>query len=221
MFPTLLYILQNITMAKKLTKRKAFNFLRSYFDLLNELETDSDKLQFLLSIINKQFLDENPNGLNFVVNLCYESQRHVIEKSVKGYKDKTKQDLLGNPLQDPCQDPCQDPTEGCTEGPCQQEKEKEKEKVISIDFDKLIEIYNSIYGRQIRVIPAKAKKQIRERLKEGYTKTDFVTALENAKNDQYHKDNNYKYITLEFISRPDKFERYSSNHNYKVQSKIL
>jgi len=100
-------------------------------------------------------------------------------------------------------------------------KGKESKEVISIDFDKLIEIYNSIYGRQIRVIPAKAKKQIRERLKEGYTKTDFVTALENAKNDQYHKDNNYKYITLEFISRPDKFERYSSNHNYKVQSKIL
>jgi len=115
-------------MAKKLTKRKAFNFLRSYFDLLNELETDADKLQFLLAIINKQFLDENPKGLNFVVNLCYESQRHVVEKSVKGYKDKTKQDLIGNPLQDPYQDPTEGGTQGPTEGPCQQEEEKEKEE---------------------------------------------------------------------------------------------
>ena len=35
----------------KLTKRKAFNFLRSYFDVLNELKEDSDKLDFLMSIM--------------------------------------------------------------------------------------------------------------------------------------------------------------------------
>ena len=70
----------------KLTKRKAFNFLRSYFDVLNELEKDSDKLDFLMAIINKQFLDEDPKDLNFIVNLCYCSQRHQIESSVKGWK---------------------------------------------------------------------------------------------------------------------------------------
>lgn len=70
----------------KLTKRKAFNFLRSYFDVLNEIEKDEDKLAFLMAIINKQFLDEEPEGLNFIVNLCYQSQRHQIETSVKGWK---------------------------------------------------------------------------------------------------------------------------------------
>lgn len=92
---------------------------------------------------------------------------------------------------------------------------------INIDFDRLINLYNDKFGRTTRTLPKKAKKQIIERFKEGYTKTDFVNALDNAKNDQYHKDNNYKYITLEFITRPDKFERYSSNHNFKVQNKIL
>ena len=33
---------------RKETKRKAFNFLRSYFDVLNDLETDREKLDFLL-----------------------------------------------------------------------------------------------------------------------------------------------------------------------------
>ena len=42
-------------MALKETKRKAFNFLRSYYDVYNELEKDSDKLSFLESILNKQF----------------------------------------------------------------------------------------------------------------------------------------------------------------------
>ena len=39
-----------------------------------------------MAIINKQFLDEDPEGLNFLVNLCYQSQRHQIETSVKGWK---------------------------------------------------------------------------------------------------------------------------------------
>ena len=83
----------------KHTKRQAFNFLRSYFDVLNKIPSDDDKLNFLLSVINKQFLDEDPTELNFIVELAYESQRHSIEKSVKGYKDKKKTDLLGNPTQ--------------------------------------------------------------------------------------------------------------------------
>lgn len=110
-------------MAKKLTKRKGFNFLRSYFDVLNQIPEDKDKLNFLLSIINKQFLDEDPKDLNFIVNLSYESQRHQIETSVKGYKSKTN-DLM--------QYPCQGGTEGACQGgyqdPYLQEEEKEEEK---------------------------------------------------------------------------------------------
>ncbi len=119
-------------MAKKLTKRKAFNFLRSYFDVLNEIETDSDKLNYLLAVINKQFLDEDPKDLPFIANLCYESQRHSIETSIKGYKDKTKTDLQGNklnPIEPPKQHPLQGGMQGGKVDPSQQEKEKEKEKV--------------------------------------------------------------------------------------------
>ena len=108
----------------KKTKRKGFNFLRSYFDVLNQLETNSDKLNFLLSVINKQFLDQDPEGLNFVVKLAYESQRHQIESSVKGYKDKMKTELNGNPLQDP---PVGG-TQGGKEAPSVQEEEKGKEQ---------------------------------------------------------------------------------------------
>ena len=67
----------------KETKRKAFNFLRSYFDVLNELKEDADKLDFLMAIINKQFLNEDPKDLGFIGKLCYESQRHQIEKKCK------------------------------------------------------------------------------------------------------------------------------------------
>jgi uncharacterized phage protein (TIGR02220 family) len=91
----------------------------------------------------------------------------------------------------------------------------------TIDFVKLIDFFNNLFGRQIRTIPSKAKKQIKDRLKDGYTKQDFLNALQNAHKDTYHIESNYKYITLEFISRPDKFERYSQNHNFKTIKKMI
>ena len=115
----------------KLTKRKSFSFLRSYFDVLNEIQKDEDKLEYLMAIINKQFLDQEPK-LNGIVKFAYVSQQHQIEKSVKGYKDKMKTDLLGNPLESDSYHPCQGGTQGGSQGgtqdPCQQEKEKEKGK---------------------------------------------------------------------------------------------
>jgi len=93
----------------KQTKRKAFNFLRSYFDVLNELPKDSDRLSFLMSIINKQFLNQDPKDLDFIAKLCYESQRHSIESSVKGWIRANKTNLQGNPLTDPPTNPPIDP----------------------------------------------------------------------------------------------------------------
>ena len=111
-------------MAQKLTKRKAFNFLRSYYDVLNELPKDKDKLNFIMSILNKQFIDQDPENLNFLVNICYQSQRHSIEQSVNGYKQKMKTDLLGNDMAGGTVGG----TVGGKQAPLPQEKEKEEEK---------------------------------------------------------------------------------------------
>jgi hypothetical protein len=112
-------------MVKK-TKRKAFSFLRSYFDVINELEKDEDKLDFLMAILNKQFLNEDPDNLNFVPKLCYESQRHAIESSVKGWLRVTKTDLQGNPMTNP---PTPLPTNPQTNPKEEEEEEKDKEEV--------------------------------------------------------------------------------------------
>ena len=111
----------------KPTKRKAFNFLRSYFDVLNTLEKDSDKLEFLISIINKQFLNEDPKDLGFIANLCYESQRHQIESSVKGWERASKEALSTTLPTTPSSTPPTTPKE--EEGEVQEEEEEEvKEK---------------------------------------------------------------------------------------------
>jgi hypothetical protein len=66
--------------------RQAFNFYRSYYDVIVELP-DGDKLPFIMAILNKQFLDVEPQ-LTGITALLYKSQKHSIEKQVNGYKAK-------------------------------------------------------------------------------------------------------------------------------------
>jgi len=208
----------------KLTKRKAFNFLRSYFDVLNEIPDDKDKLSFLIAVIDKQFLDENPKDLSFVSKLCYESQRHAIESSVKGWKRVNNTDVMGNPTTDPMTNPTTDPTTNPMTNPMtnpkeEEEEEEEEEEVKGnipkpsaselIDWNNLLIFFNSTTGKKSKLINNKTKASLKARLKEGYTKLDIKEAIKNCYADPYHKETNHKYLTLEFISRAEKLDRYS------------
>ena len=82
----------------KLTKRKGFNFFRSYFDVYNELN-DADKLQFIDALLNRQFMGVKPEGLTGMAKFAYISQTNSIDSQVKGWEDKTKTKL--NTLQTP------------------------------------------------------------------------------------------------------------------------
>jgi len=210
---------------EKPTKRKAFNFLRSYFDVVNELEKDTDKLNFLMSIINKQFLDEDPKDLTFLVNLCYSSQKHSIESSVKGWKRASNTDMYGNPLTDPSTplgtNPLTNPSTPLGTNPLTNPKEEEEEEEVKekeeeevkeilnpINWDILLSYFNKATKKKSRSIPEKVKKAFLARLKEGYTKEDISLAIRNCYNDSYHIETKHKYLTLEFISRADKMDKF-------------
>ena len=130
---------------EKPTKRKAFNFLRSYFDVVNELQSDEDKLSFLMSIINKQFLDEDPKELSFLVKLCYSSQKHAIESSVKGWKRVSLTDMQGNPLSNPPIDPTTNPPTNLLTNPKEVEVEvKDKVKEVISIIDRKLKFYDTL-----------------------------------------------------------------------------
>jgi len=67
-------------------KRKAFNFLRSYYDVLEEINDDKDKLDYLLAILKKQF-EGIETELHGISKLCYIGQKHSIDTSRKGWED--------------------------------------------------------------------------------------------------------------------------------------
>ena len=110
-------------MAVKLTKRKGFNFFRSYYDVYNELESDSDKVAFMNALFDRQFLGIKPTNLKGMAKFAYISQTNSIDSQVKGYNDKmTKlgKPLIGNDLP---------PTYGGQTPPTEQVQEKVQEKV--------------------------------------------------------------------------------------------
>jgi hypothetical protein len=116
-------------MAVKLTKRKGFNFFRSYLDVYNEIETDSDKVAFIDALLNRQFFGVKPTDLKGLARFAYISQTNSIDSQVKGYEDKTKSKL--NPLEVNNHTPTQPPTVGVnkkTLTPTLQVEEKGKEK---------------------------------------------------------------------------------------------
>ena len=84
-------------MAVKLTKRKGFNFFRSYYDVYNELENAQDKVDFIDALLDRQFLGVKPTDLKGMSKFAYISQTNSIDSQVKGYEDKTKTKL--NPLE--------------------------------------------------------------------------------------------------------------------------
>ena len=90
-----------------------------------------------------------------------------------------------------------------------------------INSTKLLSVFNSILGKNTRVVPDKANKQLKAALKAGYSKDDIVTAITNASKDPHHVDSNYKYLTLEFITRPDKLDRFINMSDFTIKSKMI
>jgi len=73
----------------KNTKRKGFNFFRSYFDVYNELENNEDKVAFIDALLERQFLGVKPENLKGMSRFAWISQVNSIDSQVKGWEDKT------------------------------------------------------------------------------------------------------------------------------------
>jgi len=73
-------------MAKE--ERKAFNFYRSYYDIVLEIP-ESERLAFLMGIIEMQFTGKEPE-LTGMAKFAFISQKHSIVKQIEGYNNGVK-----------------------------------------------------------------------------------------------------------------------------------
>ena len=129
----------------KLTKRKGFNFFRSYFDVYNELESKDDKVAFMDALLERQFMGIKPTELKGMAKFAYISQTNSIDSQVKGYEDKTKTRL--NPLEPLIITPTVPPTYGGQVTPTLQVQVEEevKEQLVIEDLPQINSITEEIF----------------------------------------------------------------------------
>lgn len=221
-------------MSKSITKKHDVPFTQISNDLLN------DKNITLKSKGLYSFMYSKPNDFNFTIKslstLLNEGERSIMNslKELKHsgwvtYKKNNdgsgeyylnqKPNCFNSNMDNPN---CKNPNLGFSnlqKEQCINNKDlnnnKDYNNKENIDFEKLISYYNHVLKRSARVISEKAKKNFIQRLKEGYLKEDIQKVIDNASNDVFHIESNYKHLTLEFLSRPDKFERYASMPHQK------
>lgn len=199
--------------------RKAFNFYRSYWDVANELN-DKDRLAFYDALLTRQFTGEEIE-LKGLVKFAYMSQKHSIDKQVKGYEDKTKEQLFN---------PTLDPTQGGTVHPSVQEKEKEKEKeqLYIVPFqervNKFLLWFNTEFTKhnkqqaKFRTLNNQTESNLKK-LIDVYLPEDWSIAFNNMINNSWVIDT--KNATPDHFLRPANFEKYlnqggqSKDEDYK------
>tara|TARA_R110000796_G_C14529104_1_gene431670 strand:+ start:263 stop:907 length:645 start_codon:yes stop_codon:yes gene_type:complete len=181
----------------KLTKRKGFNFFRSYYDVYNELETDKDKVAFLNALLDRQFLGIRPEGLKGMAKFAYISQTNSIDTQVKGYEDRVISLNKTTANYDPWQG-----VEKVFLNPPQQEKEKEegkeegKEKEGRVDYENIILEFNSFDWKlsKLKALNSERKKHIKSRIKE-HGRAELSEAFKKVKESvflQGENDRNWK-----------------------------
>jgi len=77
------------------------------------------------------------------------------------------------------------------------------------NYNLFLEVFNQTKKSRVRFLDAKSIRQLDELLKKGITVQEVVDALKNAMAEEYHTKTGFKYLTPEFITRPDKFNRFS------------
>ena len=190
---------------------------RSYFDKLNDQEA-GQLIKHIFSYVN----DENPNAVDRIIDLSFEPIKLQLKRDLVKYesisnRNKSNGKLGGRPKQEEPKKPT-----GLSGNPNKPKKaDTDNDTDTDINSSKLLSVFNSILGKQTRVVNAKTKSQIKDRLKEGYTKEDIVKAITNASKDPHHIDSNYKYLTLEFLTKPDKLDRFVNMGDFKIKTQIL
>jgi len=222
----------------KLTKRKGFNFFRSYFDVYNELDNDADKIAFIEALLDRQFSGLKPTELTGMAKFAYISQTNSIDSQVKGYEDKTRERLDGRAYYKDDKPPtegvklppayggAEPPTEGVKLPPAGQveeegeveEKEKQqtttviKEKIDVVDFKNEIAKEENENWRNTWYMKLKVKpKSLAQLLDDFNLHLGIKDESERPKNLRNYKSHFYNWCNVQ--------ERYGNLDRYKKGKK--
>lgn len=191
---------------------------KSIIDMLPN-EVAGELFKHIFAYVN----DEEPISDNPLVNLAFEPIKLQLKRDLKKWEDiKVKRSEAGKISAEKRKQQNQqvltsvESVEQTLTNPTVKDNVNVKVNVInnnnveSIDFDQLLSFINSTFGRNFKVVNDKVKNKYKSLFKQGYGKEHIKDAILNASKNDYHKQTNYQYCTLEFFSRPETIDKYSS-----------
>jgi len=191
---------------------------KSIIDMLQN-EVAGELFKHIFAYVN----DEEPISDNPLVNLAFEPIKLQLKRDLKKWEDiKVKRSEAGKISAEKRKQQNQqvltsvESVEQTLTNPTVKDNVNVKVNVInnnnveSIDFDQLLSFINLTFGRNFKVVNDKVKNKYKSLFKQGYGKEHIKDAILNASKNDYHKQTNYQYCTLEFFSRPETIDKYSS-----------
>ena len=205
-----------------------------YADLINTVEklpneTAGKLLKHILQYVN----DLEPVSDELIVELVFEPIKQALKRDLAKYTRIVERNRLnglkgGRPLVKSNTEEIPNETQSVIleseENPKQADNDNDNDNDINkinltVNWDLFLSKFNSITGKKVRVVNDKCKRQVRARLSEGYSKSDIIDAIKKCSNDKYHIETGLKYLTLEFITRADKMEMFTTMKDAGTVSK--
>lgn len=84
----------------------------------------------------------------------------------------------------------------------------------------ILDMFNDIFSKRSKVISRKVSSKYDEILKY-YTIDEIKSAMTNARDDEFHKGNNYKYCTLEYFSRLEQIDKWINVKQVKENTTFI
>lgn len=151
-------------------------------------------VQIKTKIVQKYF-NSYKKVMDYIIDAAENGKEGVAKRlENQRVKSSTLKGVLDSPSRE-----CQDTHEANIKVEIEKSKVNYQYSDFVLDFQKIV-------GKQMRGND-KTQKMFSARLKEGFTKEQFCRAITNCKNDKWHIENP-QYLTIEFILRNDKLEKY-------------
>jgi hypothetical protein len=195
-----------------------------YSDAIHTIEKLSDTdagqlLKHLLRYVN----DQNPTTDNPLVEIAFEPIKQQLKRDLVKFEDvKVKRSEAGKAGATKRWQEIANANKGIqTIANIAVNDNVNDNDIYNIDYQALLDFVNTTFGRKIKTINDKAKRNYRKLLKDGYKKEDIINAMKNCKENQYHKENNYQYCTPEFFSRAETIDKYADRTIVTESDSIL
>ena len=151
-------------------------------------------VQIKTKIVQKYF-NSYKKVMDYIIDAAENGKEGVLKRlENQRVKSSTLEGVLDNPSRE-----CQDTHQANSKVEIVKSKVNYQYSDFVLDFQKIV-------GKQMKG-NEKTQKMFSARLKEGFTKEQFCRAIANCKNDKWHIENP-QYLTIEFILRNDKLEKY-------------